>query len=113
MGEGVVREPVTRVDSLLGADGDALRGRNRWLTVKGARVTLRNFTGFAAACQEAVTAVLEAISTVGEERRLHLKQAKAAVDAALNNAHSGAEWYLADQLRRGIKEVEVRFPDAA
>ena len=32
-------------------------------------MTVRNLTGFAGACQEAVIAVLDAIATVGEERR--------------------------------------------
>ena len=82
-------------------------------TKKGARVTVRNVTGFAGACQEAVIAVLDAIATVGEERRGHLKEAKLAVDRALHDAHSGEEWYLADHLRRGIKEVEARAHDAA
>ncbi|HET9118348.1 MAG TPA: hypothetical protein VFN75_09815 [Pseudonocardiaceae bacterium] len=58
-------------------------------------------------------AVLDAIATVGEERRRHLTDAKLAVDKALHDAHSGAEWYLADHLRRGIKEVEARSPHAA
>ena len=35
------------------------------------------------------------------------KDAKLAVDRALHVAHSAEEWYLADQLRRGIKEVEA------
>ena len=71
-------------------------------------MTVRNLTGFAGACQEAVIAVLDAIATVGEERRGHLKDAKLAVDRALHVAHSAEEWYLADQVRRGIKEVEAR-----
>ena len=76
-------------------------------------MTVRNVTGFAGACQEAVIAVLDAIATVGEERRGHLKEAKLAVDRALHDAHSGEEWYLPDHLRRGIKEVEARAHDAA
>jgi hypothetical protein len=43
-------------------------------------VTVRNLTGFAGACQEALIAALDAIATVGEERRGHLKDAKLAVD---------------------------------
>jgi hypothetical protein len=64
-------------------------------------MTVRNLTGFAGACQEAVIAVLDAIATVGEERRGHLTDAKLAFDRALHDAHSGEEWYLADHLRRG------------
>ena len=71
-------------------------------------MTVRNLTGFAGACQAALIAVLDAIATVGEERRGHLKGAKLAVDRALHVAHSGEEWYIADQVRRGIKEVEAR-----
>jgi hypothetical protein len=76
-------------------------------TKKGARVTARNLSGFVGACQEAVIAVLDAIATVGEERQGHLKDAKLAVDRALHDARSGEEWYLADHLRRGIKDVEA------
>ena len=60
-------------------------------TTKGASMTVRNLTGFAGACQEAVIAVLDAIATVGEERRGHLTDAKLAVDRALHDAHSGEE----------------------
>ena len=67
-------------------------------------MTARNLTVFAGACQEALIAVLDAIATVGEERRGHLQDAKLAVDRALHVAHSAEEWYLADQVRRGIKE---------
>src|SRR4051812_33588543 len=80
---------------------------------KGAKVTVRNPTGFPGACQEAMVAVLDAIATVGEERREHLNHAKLAVDKALHDAHSGEEWYLADHLRQGIKEVEASLRDAA
>jgi hypothetical protein len=76
-------------------------------------MTVRTLTGFAGACQEAVMAVLDAIATVGEDRRGHLADAKLAVDRALHDAHSGEEWYLADHLRRGIKQVEARARDAA
>ena len=76
-------------------------------------VTIRNLTGFAGASQEALIGVLEAIATVGEERRGHLKDAKLAVDRALHVAHSAEEWYLADHLRRGIREVEARAQHAA
>ena len=76
-------------------------------------MTVRNLTGFAGACQEAMNAVLEAIATVGDERQGHLKDANLAVDRALHVAHSAEEWYLADQVRRGIKEVEARGRHAA
>ena len=71
-------------------------------------MTVRNLTGFAGACQEAVIAVLDAIATVGEERRGHLTDAKLAVDWALHDAHSGEEWYLADHLRRGNQRSGVQ-----
>jgi hypothetical protein len=70
-------------------------------------MTVRNLTGFAGACQEALKAVLEAIATDGDERQGHLKDAKLAVERALHVAHSAEEWHLTDQLRRGIKEVEA------
>ena len=76
-------------------------------------MTVKNLTGFARACQEAVIAALDAVGTVGEERSGHLADAKRAVDRALHAAHSGDEWYLADHLRRGIKEVEASSGDAA
>ena len=76
-------------------------------------MTVRNLTGFAGACQEAMNAVLDAIAAVGDERRGHLKDARLAVDRALHVAHSAEEWYLADQLRRGIKEVEAHARHAA
>jgi hypothetical protein len=76
-------------------------------------MTVRNLTSFAGACQEAVIAVLDAIATVGEERRGHLTDAKLAFDRASHDAHSGEEWYLADHLRRGIREVEARAQHAA
>ena len=76
-------------------------------------MTVTNLTGFAGACQEALIAVLDAITTVGDERQEHLKDAKLAVDRALHDAHSAEEWYLADQVRRGIKEVEARARHAA
>jgi hypothetical protein len=76
-------------------------------------MSVRNLSCFADACQEAVIAALDAIATVGEERRGHLVDAKLAVDRALHEAHSGEEWYLADHLRRGIREVEARSLDAA
>lgn len=74
---------------------------------------VKNLSSFAGACQEALTAVLDAIASGGEERRRYLKDAKLAVDKALHDAHSGEEWYLADHLRRGIKEVEARSRHAA
>jgi hypothetical protein len=60
-----------------------------------------------------VVAVLDAIVAVGEERRGHLKTAKLAVEKALHDSHGGEEWFLADHLRRGIKDVEARARDAA
>lgn len=72
-----------------------------------------NLTGFATACQNAMMAVLHAIAAGGEERREHLSDAKLAVDQALHDAHSGEEWYLADHLRRGIKDVEAHMRDAS
>ena len=76
-------------------------------------MTVTNLTSFAAACHEAMSGVLHAIASGGEERREHLSDAKLAVDQALHDAHSGAEWYLADHLRRGIKDVEARARDAS
>ena len=58
-------------------------------------------------------AVLDAIATVGEERRGHLKDAKLAVDRALHVAHSAEEWYLAERVRQGIKEVQAHARHAA
>jgi hypothetical protein len=72
-----------------------------------------NRTGFATACREAMTAVLDALAAVGEERRRLLTDSKLAIGTALHDAHSSEEWYLADQLRRGIKDVEARVQDAA
>jgi hypothetical protein len=60
-----------------------------------------------------VSAVLHAITTRGEQRRGHLSDAKLAVDKALHSAQSGEEWYLADHLRQGIKDVEARLRDAS
>ena len=68
---------------------------------------------FALACQEAMVAVLDAMEAAGEERRGLLSTAKRAVARASHDAHSSAEWCLADQLRRGIKDVEARMQDAA
>ena len=76
-------------------------------------MTVTNLTGFATACQEAMKGILHAMAAGGEERRGHLSQAKSAVDQALHDAHSGEEWYLADHLRRGIKDVETRLRDAS
>lgn len=80
---------------------------------EGASVSITDLSGFGPACQEAVSAVLHAITTHGEERRAHLSDAKSAVDIALHDAHSGEEWYLAEHLRRGIKDVETRLRDAS
>ena len=76
-------------------------------------MTVTNLTGFATACQDAMMAVLHAIAAGGGERRRHLSDAKLAVDKALDDAHSGEEWCLADHLRRGIKDVETRLRDAS
>jgi hypothetical protein len=76
-------------------------------------VSVTHLTGFASACQDAVGAVLHAITARGEERRKHLSDAKLAVDTALHDAQSGEEWYLADHLRQGIKDVESRLRDAS
>ena len=69
--------------------------------------------GFAASCREAITAVLDAIEAVGTERQGRFTEAKLAVDRALREAQRSEEWYLADSLRRGIKDVEARAQDAA
>ncbi|OBI48695.1 hypothetical protein A5705_15110 [Mycobacterium sp. E787] len=58
-------------------------------------------------------AVLHAITTGGDERRGHLCDAKLAVNTALRVANSGEEWYLAEHLRQGIKDVETRLRDAS
>jgi hypothetical protein len=76
-------------------------------------MSVTHLSGFANACQDAVNAVLHAITTHGEERRGLLEDAKSAVDIALRDAHSGEEWYLAEHLRRGIKDVESRLRDAS
>jgi len=76
-------------------------------------VTVTHLTGFAAACQDAMRAVLHAITARWEERRGHLSDAKSAVDKALHDAHSGEEWNLAEHLRLGIKDVETRLRDAS
>ncbi len=80
-------------------------------------MTIKNLTGFAGAFhesfQEAVAAVLDALVTVGDERRGHFKNAKLAVEKALHDSSSAEEWYLADHLFRGIKDVELRARDAA
>ena len=76
-------------------------------------MTVANPADFASACQEAMVAVLDAIAAAGKERRGLLSTAKRAVARALHDAHSSAEWCLADQLRRGIKDVEARMQDAA
>lgn len=76
-------------------------------------MSVTDLTGFGTACQEAVSSVLDAITTHGDERRGHLSDAKSAVDQALHDAHSGEEWYLAEHLRQGIKDVETRLRDAS
>lgn len=74
---------------------------------------VKNFTAFFAAMQEAVFEVLDAIAARAEERRGHLTNAKLAVERALHDSHSAEEWHLADQLRRGIKDVEAYARDGA
>ena len=76
-------------------------------------MSIAKATAFTGSCQEAVDAVLNAISTAGEQRRVHLAEAKLAVERASQDAHSNEEWYFADHLRRGIKEVEACSLDAA
>jgi hypothetical protein len=76
-------------------------------------MTVADRAGFASACQEAIVAVLDAIAAAGKERPRLLTNAKMAVARALHDAHSSAEWCLAEQLRRGIKDVEARVRDAA
>ena len=76
-------------------------------------MTSANPADFASACQEAMVAALEALAAAGMERRGFFINAKMAVDRAMHDAHSSAEWCLADQLRRGIKDVEARAGDAA
>jgi hypothetical protein len=76
-------------------------------------MSVTHLSDFGNACQEAVRAVLHAITTHGDERRGHLSDAKSAVDVALRDAHSGEEWSLAQHLRQGIKDVETRLRDAS
>ncbi len=76
-------------------------------------MSVTHLSGFGTACQEAVRAVLHAITAGGEERRGHLSDAKSAVNTALRAANSGEEWYLAEHLRQGIKDVETRLRDAS
>ena len=76
-------------------------------------MTVVSRTGFASACQEAMIAVLDAIAAVGRERQELLRNAKTAIARALHDAHSSEEWFLAEQLRRGIKDVEARVQNAA
>ena len=76
-------------------------------------MSVTHLTRFGTACQEAVGAVLHALTARAEERRKHLSDAKLAVDAALHDAQSGEEWYLADHLRQGIRDVETRLRDAS
>ena len=76
-------------------------------------MTVKNLSGFASAFQEAVAVVLDAMATAGEDRRGHFASAKLAAEKALHHSQSGEEWYLADHLRRGIKDAEARARDAA
>lgn len=71
------------------------------------------FTGFATACEDAMMALLHALAVGGQQCRGHLSDAKAAAEKALHDANTSAEWYLADSLRRGIKDVEARLRDAS
>ena len=57
-------------------------------------MTVRNLSGFAGACQEALIAVPCATATAGEERRAHFKYAKLAAAGALHDAHSAEEWFV-------------------
>ncbi len=57
--------------------------------------------------QDAVDAILNAVAATGEKRRQHLRDAKLAVGKALHDACSGEQWYLADHLRRSIKDMEI------
>ncbi len=57
--------------------------------------------------QDAVDAILNAVAANGEARRRHLRDAKLAVGKALHDACSGEQWYLADHLRRSIKDMEI------
>ncbi|CAM3077070.1 hypothetical protein BST27_09740 [Mycobacterium intermedium] len=70
-------------------------------------MTIKSTMAFAGAFQEAVAAVLDALVTDGEERHGSLRSAKLAVEKAMRESHSNAEWFLADHLRRGIKDVEA------
>ena len=74
---------------------------------------ITNVTSFAQECRDAMTAVLDAVATVGQERREHLAAAKLAVAKALHDAHTADEWSLADHLRRAVKDVEIHPRDAA
>jgi hypothetical protein len=56
---------------------------------------------------------LHALATGGQQCREHLSDAKLAANKALHDAHTSEEWYLADHLRRGIKDVEARLQDAS
>jgi hypothetical protein len=67
----------------------------------------RNPASFTQDYQEAVDAVLNAVATVGEERRQHLRDARLAVGRALHDACNGEQWYLADHLRQSIRDVEI------
>ena len=59
--------------------------------------------------------MLDAIATVGDGKPTGdtWKDAELVVDRASDVAHSAEEWYLADQVRRGIKEVEAHARHAA
>ncbi|MGE5696171.1 MAG: hypothetical protein ACM4D3_13330 [Candidatus Sericytochromatia bacterium] len=72
-----------------------------------------NVTSFAQECQDAMTAVLDAVAASGPKRREHLAAAKLAVAKALHEAHTAEEWSFAEHLRRAIKDVEIHPRDAA
>ena len=61
-------------------------------------MTVRNLT-FARACEEALIAVMDAIATVGEERRGHLQDAKLAVDRAFHDGRVAEEWFVSRRRR--------------
>ena len=71
-------------------------------------MTVTADTGFTEDCQEALAAVLDAIATVGQDRRSLLADAKLAIDMAIQAARGSEQWYLAENLRRTIKDVEAR-----
>ncbi len=61
-------------------------------------MTVRNLT-FARACEEDLIAVMDAIATVGEERRRHLQDAKLTVDRALHDGRIAEKWFVSRRRR--------------